>query len=39
MHTPVLLDQVANMVPKKGIHIDATVGAGGHLKKVCELGK
>lgn len=37
MHTPVLLEEVISMVPKNGIHIDATVGAGGHLKKICEL--
>lgn len=38
MHTPVLLDEIANMVPKNGVHVDATLGFGGHLKKVCEVG-
>lgn len=38
MHTPVLLDEIANMVPKNGVHVDATLGYGGHLKKVCEVG-
>lgn len=38
MHTPVLLDEIANMVPKNGVHVDATLGYGGHLKKVCEIG-
>jgi 16S rRNA (cytosine1402-N4)-methyltransferase len=38
MHTPVLLDEVANLVPKNGVHVDATLGYGGHLKKVCEIG-
>ncbi len=38
MHTPVLLDEVVELIPKKGIHVDATLGAGGHLKKVCEIG-
>jgi 16S rRNA (cytosine1402-N4)-methyltransferase len=38
MHTPVLLDEIANLIPKKGVHVDATLGYGGHLKKVCEIG-
>ncbi|MDQ5930112.1 MAG: rRNA (cytosine1402-N4)-methyltransferase, partial [Bacteroidota bacterium] len=38
MHTPVLLDEVINLVPKNGVHVDATLGYGGHLKKVCETG-
>lgn len=38
MHKPVLLDEVVNMVPRKGIHVDATLGAGGHLGAVCDLG-
>lgn len=38
MHKPVLLDEVVNMIPKKGIHVDATLGAGGHLGAVCDLG-
>lgn len=38
MHTPVLLDEIASLLPKTGIHVDATLGYGGHLKKMCELG-
>lgn len=38
MHIPVLLDEVINALPKKGVHIDATLGAGGHLKKLLDLG-
>src|SRR5574343_425762 len=38
MHKPVLLEEVVSMIPKTGIHVDATLGAGGHLAKVCALG-
>lgn len=38
MHKPVLLEEVVRHIPRQGIHVDATLGAGGHLAKVCELG-
>lgn len=40
MHTPVLLEEALNSlrVRSNGLYIDATVGEGGHIKKILELG-